>query len=392
MKKFILALFSVFLFCSCEEEAFIPEEAFLQIYDDQNYNVSYQPVALGNSDSSIFILSERNLDVSNFSGINLLITDLAGNFKEEQILADQYVAPTKDLIKIGATHYFFCMDRSTLRPHLTTVSGSGALAFIPLNISNSYPLATALDGGNNLILLSYNQDDRTTVISTISTDGQIQNQAEYSIGAGNDVLEAITDHFTRRNERLPFFCGQAPNGSYYFNAFYNFTLSLVFTDLGEEPSGVVQGQGSDAAMKYLLPVGGNNYAFIAYQFADHFLSGSTELPANSVSSSVNYFNRKVPEIAPDTYSKIVDYTFSTDELSIMAAETEGRQVILYFFDKVTGDLINTYLLGTLNPFTFSDIKVFEDGGIGIVGTTFLADRFERVYLQKISRSQIIDIL
>jgi hypothetical protein len=284
------------------------------------------------------------------------------------------------------------MDRNTLRPHLASISASGDLNFTALNMSTSYPLAAGLNRNNELILLSYNQDSRESVMSLVSIDGQIQNQASYSIGAGNNVLEAITDHFTRRKDRLPFFCGQAPNSSYYFNGFYNFTMSLVFTDLGDDPTGVIQGQNTDAAMKYLLPIGGNNYAFIAYQFSDHFLSGSTELSANSVTSSVNYFNRKVPEIAPNAISKIVDYSFGTDEYAIIASETEGRQVILYFFDKNTGDLINTLFLGTLNPFTFADLEVFEDGGIAVLGTTFLADRFERVYLQKISRTQLTEII
>jgi len=392
MNRFTYLLIGLFFLTACNEEEFTPEDAFLQIYDDENYNVSYQPTALGASDSNIFILSERRLDVSNFSGINLITTELDGAFKSEQLLEDQYVAPTKDLIKVGSTHYFFCMDRNTLRPYLASISASGDLNFIALNLSTSYPLAASLNRTNELILLSYNQDDRQSVLSLISVDGQIQNQQAYSIGAGNDVLESITDHFTRRNDRLPFFCGQAPNSSYYFNGFFNFTLSLVFTDFGDDPTGVIQGQNTDAAMKYLLPVGGNNYAFIAYQFSDHFLSGGTELSANTVTSSVNYFERKVPEIAPFAASKIIDYSFGTDEYSIIASETEGRQVILYFFDKNNGSLINTLFLGTLNPFTFSDLEVFEDGGIAILGTTFLADRFERVYLQKISRAQLTEII
>lgn len=152
---------------------------------------------------------------------------MSGEFKNEQQLEDQFVAPTKDLIKLGSTHYFFCMDRNTLRPHLASISASGDLNFTALNMSTSYPLAAGLNRNNELILLSYNQDSRESVMSLVSIDGQIQNQASYSIGAGNNVLEAITDHFTRRKDRLPFFCGQAPNSSYYFNGFYNFTMSLV---------------------------------------------------------------------------------------------------------------------------------------------------------------------
>lgn len=66
MKRFTYLIIGLLILAACKEEEFTPEDAFLQIYDDQNYNVSYQPTALGASDSNIFILSERRLDVSNF--------------------------------------------------------------------------------------------------------------------------------------------------------------------------------------------------------------------------------------------------------------------------------------------------------------------------------------
>lgn len=389
--KFFLFIWTTLLFISCSKENVEPESGFLIIYDDNNYNAVYKPVGLGQSDSSLFVLSERNIDVSNFSGINLVKSKLDGSFVSETILDDQYVAPTKGLVKIGANHFFFCMDRNTLRPYLVSISPDGNLNFTAINLSTSYPLAISKDNQNQLILLSYNQEDRQSAISIVSPSGEIVRQASYSIGAGNDVLESIINHFTRENGELPFFCGQAPNNLIYFNGFYNYTLSTVFTDFSDNPAGVIQGQSTDAAMKYLLPISGNNFAFVAYQFEDHFMSGFTELPSNSISSSVNYFNRKVPEIAYNSSAKIIHYQFNNDDVTIIAAETEGRQVVLYFYDSTNGDLLNSYFIGTLNPFTFSDICIFDDGGIGIVGTTFLADRFERIYLQKISRDQLINL-
>jgi hypothetical protein len=88
---------------------------------------------------------------------------------------------------------------------------------------------------------------------------------------------------------------------------------------------------------------------------------------------------------------IIKYDHDNDQITIVAAETEERQVALYFFDNATGTLISNNFIGTLNPFTFSDIIAFDDGGIAIVGTTFLAKRFERVYLQKLSRNQLTAI-
>lgn len=396
MRAFILLFSALLLFFGCsQDEEFDPESAFLQIYDDNNYNVSYQPVGLGASDSNLFVLSERNLDVSNFSGINLVIADPDGTFNQEVQLEDRFVAPTKGLLKVGPSHYFFCMDRNTLRPHLGVIPVSGQeIEFIALNMNASYPLAASVGRDNRLILLSYNPESRNSVITIVELNGSISNQAGYSIGPGDDVLAAVINHFTKRSDRLPFFCGQAPNGAYYFNSFFNYTLSLVFTTLGDEPTGVIQGQSLNAGMKSMIPTGGNDFAFMGFQFSDHFISGKTAFSANEITSSVNFFDRNIPEIAEKAISRIVTYSSNSAEaeMVIFASETEGRQVVLYFFDIFTGNLLSTYYIGTLNPFTLSDIITFEDGSIAITGTTFLAGRFERIYLNKLSRDQILEIL
>lgn len=399
MRYLILLIFASFIFLACsKEEEFNPESAFLQIYDDNNYNVAYQPVGLGATDSNLFVLSERNLDVSNFSGINLVVTNQAGDFLREVELEDIYVAPTKGLLKIGttdATHYFFCMDRNSLRPQLGIIpAGGDQVTFSPLNMPASYPLAAAISSNNNLILLSYNPDNQSSVISVVDLNGTVVNQASYSIGPGDDVRTAVVNHFTNRSDRLPFFCGQAPNGSYYFNGFFNYTLSMVFTDLGDDPTGVIQGQALNAGMKSMIPIGGNNYAFMGFQFSDHFVSGGTEFSTSGITSSVNYFNRNIPEIAEKANSRVVTYSANSaePEMVIFASETEGRQVVLYFYDINTSNLLATYYIGTLNPFTLADILVFEDGSIAVAGTTFLAGRFERIYVTKINRQQILDIL
>ncbi len=399
MRYLVTLIFASFIFLACsKEEEFNPESAFLQIYDDNNYNVAYQPVGLGATDSNLFVLSERNLDVSNFSGINLVVTNQAGDFTREVELEDIYVAPTKGLLKIGttnSTHYFFCMDRNSLRPQLGSIpAGGDQVTFSPLNMPASYPLAAAISNNNNLILLSYNPESQASVISVVDLNGTVVNQASYSIGPGDDVRTAVVNHFTNRSDRLPFFCGQASNGSYYFNGFFNYTLSMVFTDLGDDPTGVIQGQALNAGMKSMIPIGGNNYAFMGFQFSDHFISGQIQFSTTGITSSVNFFDRNIPEIAEKANSRVVTYSANSaePEMVIFASETEGRQVVLYFYDINTGNLLSTYYIGTLNPFTLADLIVFEDGSIAVTGTTFLAGRFERIYITKINRQQILDIL
>ncbi|WMN07234.1 hypothetical protein QYS48_28235 [Marivirga arenosa] len=387
-----LILLSLIIFSACSEEEVSPQQSFLKIYDDANYNAAYSPVGLQKNLDNFYILSERSLRSSDFSGINIVTTDSIGNFINEQPLEENLVAPTKSLQKIGNTLYFFCMDRNTLRPYLASISENGELSTTALNTTASYPLAANTTSNNNLLLLSYDPDGLNTILTEVSREGQILQQAAYSIGPGSDVQDPIVDHFTKRSARLPFFCGQTAGNRYYFNGFFNYTLSLVFTDFSDNPTGVLQGQGTDAGLKAAFPTTGSDFAIVGYQFADHFMNAKTTLPINEINSSVNLFDRNIPEISEKAICRITAYSSSTTDYTVIASETEGRQVVLYFYNINSGQLEATYYLGTLNPFTLSDIIALDDGGIAITGTTFLAGRFERIYLQRINKQQVLDIL
>lgn len=390
-KIVFIFIITVFTF-SCKNEEIAPQQSFLKIYDDNNYNASYTPVGLQSNANNFFILSERSLSSTDFSGINLVVADSLGNFMKEQQLEENLVAPTKSLLKIGRSLYFFCMDRNSLRPHLVSIAADGTLSTTTLNIGPSYPLAASITATNDLLLLSYDPSGLNTQLTEVTTTGDITKQVSYSIGAGSDVESAIINHFTKRSARIPFFCGQVAGNRYYFNGFYNYTLSMVFTNFGDDPTGVVQGQGMNAGMKAAIPTTSSNFAIVGYQFSDHFTNAKTNLPLDNISSSVSLFDRNIPELSEKAIARIIPYNGINRELIVIASETEGRQVVLYFYDANTGQLEATYYLGTLNPFTLSSVIALDDGGIAISGTTFLAGRFERIYLQKITKEQILDIL
>lgn len=253
-----------------------------------------------------------------------------------------------------------------------TIASDGTVTTTALNTTASYPLAANLTSNNNLLLLSYDPNGLNSILTEVSPQGNILQQAGYSIGPGSDVQDAIVNHFTKRSARIPFFCGQAAGNRYYFNGFYNYTLSMVFTNFGDEPTGVLQGQGTDAGMKAAYSTASGDFAIVGYHFSDHFMNAKTSLPINEIRSSVNLFDRNIPEIAEKSVCRITPYNGVNRELVIIASETEGRQVVLYFYDLNSGQLEATYYLGTLNPFTLSSIIALEDGGIAITGTNLFS--------------------
>lgn len=229
------------------------------------------------------------------------------------------------------------------------------------------------------------------MISIINVDGTVAQSAGYSVGAANDIEPIIFNHFTDPASSLTFFVGETTEGLFYFNGFFNFTLSLVFTNFGDDPTGVVQGQQTFTGIRSILPLSGNTFSLMGYQFDRNFLRPQANLSTNSISSSVDLFASAIPEVMPNAPSKsIMIERENATNVIVTATETQSRQTILYFHDS-EGTLLGIERLGSLNPFTFGDITATEDGGLMVLGTTFLASRFERIYLSRFSKKEIDEI-
>ena len=60
---------------------------------------------------------------------------------------------------------------------------------------------------------------------------------------------------------------------------------------------------------------------------------------------------------------------------------------MHFYD-AAGEIKGVHHIGYLNPFSFASATVTSDNSILVVGTTFVAGRFERIMLNKISEREI----
>jgi len=168
-------------------------------------------------------------------------------------------------------------------------------------------------------------------------------------------------------------------------------MSLVFNNLTDNPTGVVQGQSSDAGIRALLPISGDQFAIAGYQFSANYQIPSQTLSTGDITSSVNLYPGDMGELKSYTPSKIISYTTTSgSQYLIYASETESRQIILNIYDQTDSNLVGVKKIGFINPFTFSSIKVSSDNSIIILGTTLSAGRFERIMLTKISEEEFLN--
>jgi hypothetical protein len=389
-----LALFfliGILLFsCNGDQEEILPAENFVRIYDDARFSASYLPIdIIQTTDEGFLILSGSRQTSSNFVGTQILKTDSEGNYITLLNLPEGDVQPIANWTVIGGEYYFFCMDATNLATKMFRIDQQ-------LNILNStmlntsYPMAVSQDN-DRLLLLSYDNESKNSILSLLDENGNTLQQKSFSIGAGDGVEEPIIDHFTRTGRQFPFQTGKTGDGIYFFNGFYNYTFSLVFTDLtGEEPKGIVQGQQDDGGISAILPLAGSGFALSRFNFGDNVVVSNVQLNTGEIISSINLNGNAALEWVPDARVDIKRINHDRD-LVVFGSTTQNSQIMISIYDTVTGEWLGNKYFGYSTPYFLQRLNPTVDGGIALLGSTAVAGRFNRICLFKLSSAEISDI-
>lgn len=399
IKKFIPILWSIVLFvtissCDISDNNDVnPAESFLKIYDSHQFDNSIGPVdILQTEGEGYLLLGNYRRDDTNFLGTYIASADDQGEFIRNTYMRDNNVHPVGKILSLGGAHYFVSMDAIGLQGYLNQVDDSArVVSTIPLGIT--YPLYAENDGADQFVLLSYNSEDANTVLSLVNTDGSITSQSTFGIGAGQDVEEPIIDHFTRTGRELPFFAGRAENGLYYLNGFYNYTLSLLFSDLSNnEPSGVIQGQQDLGGVSALLSLTGGQFAISRFNFGDNYTNTLATLNAGGTTSASDIESNSMLEWEVDAKVKMLNLTLGEVEYLVIGTTTKNQQIVLHFYEASTGNYVGVDYLGFSNPYQLGALTQTADNGLAVLGATQVAGKFQRLCLFKVSEGELLDLL
>jgi len=325
------------------------------------------------------------LDDSNFGGIYLMKVDEFGAFVSEKEVDSNNIDPIGPILTANGKYYFFCMTQVALQSQLIEMDANAEITQI-INVGGTYPAAAASDNGS-FLLLSYDNVNKESVVSVVSPTGTVSGSQGFSIGQGDAVEAPIIDHFIRNGRQFPFQVGKALSGQYFFNGFFNYTFSLVFTNLASgSPQGVVQGQQSSGGMSAVLPLEGSTYSIGTFNFGDNYLLPSAQINSNAVSSASDLKGNSFPELVTNGKVKIVPVTLGAKNYILYGSTTKTKQVSLYAYDKTTFKFSGSKYLGFSNPFEIASMTATADGGLAVCGTTYVAGRFPRICIFKISSS------
>lgn len=386
LKVILLSILTLFVSCDIIHNDVEPSTTFAKIYDDSRFEYEYYPLdIIQTQDEGYLILSEKKSDQSLFTSVYVLKTDKMGNVMSNTEMDASFVHPVNGWIKTADSYYFVCMDANTLTGLLVPVDETGTLSD-PISINVAYPLVVAQEG-NDFILLSFDNVDNESVISLVGVNGQITQQASYSIGAGVDVEKPIIDHLTRNGDELPFAVGKTSNGVYYFNGLYNYTFSLVFTNFGDDPTGVCQGQLSQGGIS-AVESSGSLFSIARFNFGANYLTPLANISTSSITSSIDLEGNIFPEIESGARVKI-SVTDNGD--IIYATQTQSKQLVIFGFDN-SGSIKGTNYIGSGNPYSFASYCYTADGGIAILARTALEGRFSRIALFKRDKVFLEDLI
>jgi len=382
--------------CSEEENPQLDKDTFTKIYDNNNFNASNFAIDMRQTpDGGFIIVGGRTIQTDSvFTGIYIMKVDEFGNFVKEIEVDAAFVNPIASLATFQTKYYFMCMDRLTLQAQIASVDANlESVAITPVQGGLSYPAAASFvedSKASHFAVVGYNNVDRLTTIALVTPDGSMLALPKgFSIGAGDDVEKPIMEHYLRTGRKFPFAAGRAPNGMYYFNGFYNYTFSLVFTDMeADDPNGVVQGIQDDGGFSAITPIGGNKFATARFNFGDNYLLPNREIPTSGISSSVDLGGFNLPELVNNAKVRILRATIDEKHILVYGTDTKSKQIGILYYDESTGEFINSRYLGFSNPFEIASITQTEDEGLAICGMTQVAGRFARITVFKISKEQL----
>lgn len=390
----LIVVLAVVSSCDISDNEVEPSQSFLRIYDNNTFSSSFTPIDVQQTaDGGYLILGGSRVEDSDFLGVYLMKVDEAGVFQSEENLSTDYISPAKSLMNINGTFYFVAMANTSFQAALFSVNDSGRVS-APIDLGRSYPTYSVTDG-TNIILQTYNNGSKRTELSVISTDGVPGPSATFTIGDGDDTEEPIVEHFTRTGRQQPFFAGRMESGLYYFNGFYNFTMSMVFTDLsGNDDDGVVgqlQGQREDGGISAAVHLDSDRFAVSRFNFGDNYILpniGVNVTNLTDISTSIEFEANPFPELVPDAPVILKEMEMDLRTVIIYGSNTKGGQIILLAYSGDTGELLGTKYLGFSNPYELASFNETEDGGLVVLGSTSVAGRFDRFCLFKLSQKEL----
>lgn len=396
----LLLVSSILFSCDLKDNEVLPDQRFLHIYETGTFDRAYVPIDVQQtSDGGYLLLAGATVTDSDFLAAYLMKVDKEGKVEWEH-LSERFVNPVSDLfagLEGGAAgvYTFVGMDKQQLGTHIIQVNTAGEQNAEPTSAAYfgvfSYPLAAhPVSGG--FAILHWDRENKSSMQLSRTRGTAEQWTKKYDIY--EDVEAMMMAHLTRQRQPLvPFRVGILAGGQLYFNGYNNYTLSLTFVNgnTGEQ-TGIVNGTRYASGVSQILPLHNGKFAVSRYlESGENLYAPAVDLAHNGIATVKDLPGNQLPELIPYAPVKIRQEEVLSEAITFYASDTRNGQICLFAYD-ANGVLRGTTYLGAGNRFETGSIRISSDGGLVIFGRTFVAGRFPRLCLFKLSPQEVKELV
>ncbi len=389
---FAIALQFFPLSCDIRKSDADPSESFTAVYDHPDMNLSFYPVDVSQTGDDGYLVLSVYTDtlLSTFPLIRLMKTDDRGGIERELMVGPSWCSAVPSLVRNGSAWQFVCMDAVNQNTKLMQVNESLSGISEVTDLGGKYPLYMLADTRNNLVVLTFDRIARTSVLTRYTDGGTRQWESVFKIN--EDYKNQVETHLKRAGKQFPFFIIQAgdPDVSHYLvNCFFNYTMTLLFTDANNgNHTGQLNTYQDDAAISSAIFLDGSRFGVSRFYMGDNFIFPSVTLDMNNNQGANTFADIYLPELSADAAVRAISVSLHNREVVVFASQTKSNRIVLYFFDKENGQLLTIKYLSSTNPVIVSALVSAGDGGLVILAQTYVAGRFPRNSLFKLSPEEI----
>jgi hypothetical protein len=148
-------------------------------------------------------------------------------------------------------------------------------------------------------------------------------------------------------------------------------------------SGVVNGIPYSAAASALIQRNDTSYILTRYDENQNYINTKPDISFTTASNITAMGGTSWPEIDKNAIIKSLKTTINNKEILIISTLTRSKQILLLFFDPLTGVLKTSKYFGSDNPVDMASVIPTNEGGLAVLTQTYVAGRFSRIQLFKI---------
>ncbi|MCU0445439.1 MAG: hypothetical protein MUE85_11020 [Microscillaceae bacterium] len=388
--------------------------SFTKIFDNDLFAKTFTPLDVKQTpDGGYLVLGETAVDFSTFAGIFLLKIDRAGNAVFSQTLADGSLNPVSDLVPTANGFFLMCMDILGNETKLIRIDFDGIrVTEVQRYTGINNPLSATPEGNSSWVVQHYNQDENAVYVSSLANNNPSRSQqmAFPIVVDGyteSRIEDAIFKHLNRIGRKKPFMSGSLGSGMYFYNGYLEETFSVVFFRFGEEyaygPDGGQEpakllGVSDDEVVSNIFQTGNRTFALARYANGANFFTTKTDdlfndiILNNTVIQTEDLTNLPILELFPNARVVLKRVQIGGRRVLLYASDTIGKQIVLFAYDEATGNLLGKKYLGSGFPYEIGGFDQTDDGGLAVVGTTYITGRFPRVCMFKLSNQDLLNLI